>query len=103
MADLVLVFQVHDHVVSAGQRPLEHASVRRGDLDWRLDVAHLLQHGAGRLLNAINELDHELVRNPLVVLVQVHAVVEEDVRCNTTQGHVTQSTSHYDVIINHKL
>ena len=35
----------------------------------------------GGVLDAVDELNDELVGDPLVVVIQVHAVVEEDVCC----------------------
>ena len=38
----------------------------------------------GGVLDAVDELNDELVGDPLVFVVQVHAVVEEDVCCKNT-------------------
>ena len=94
MPNLVLVFEVDHHLVFTRKFPRQHAAVGGGDLLRRGDVAHLLQHGTGRLFDAVDELDDELVRNPFVVLVQIHAIVEEDVSYN---NNIT--TRVYDVTL----
>ena len=50
---LVLVLQVHNHVVTAGQRPAQHPAVGCRDFDWWVDLSHFFKHRTSQNTQAI--------------------------------------------------